>query len=234
MRNVVIITGASRGLGFRIAEAFAAESFSLLIISRDKKRLSEAYSNLTKSYPDCEIESFQLDLANRESVETGAFEILKHCESIAGLINNAGIIPYRPFTENTADDIINTLNVNLTHTVLLTRLLLPRMLENGGGRIINIASDLSKRPWENMVPYVASKYGLLGFSRALSKEFRKHNIHVSCISPGMINSRENKDENIDIHMLPTERLANVVLFIYKNSDIMNFDDVEVHPSLQEF
>ncbi len=108
------------------------------------------------------------------------------------------------------------------------------MVARGGGKIINVASDVAKRPLAKMSPYVATKYGLLGFSRSVAQEFKKDKVSVSVVCPGMINNRGDDSPGIELGMLDTARIADIVHFIYKNSQNIIFDEVEFHPIFQEY
>ncbi len=230
----VIITGASRGLGFRIAEVFASSSHPLLLAARNYDNLIEARDRLKSIKTASDIRIFPADLSERDNINALLGYIDKENIEIDCLINNAGIYAYKPFDETSQDEIIATINLNLTAVILLTHGIIPRMLNNGGGKIINISSDVGKSAIKNMSPYVASKFGIMGFSRAIKKEYHGKNLYVSTVCPGIINNNEINEKDIDKGMLSPSKIAQTVYYIYKNSENINFDEVELHPIMQDY
>lgn len=234
MKEKVLITGASRGLGFRIAEKFAEMGHSLILVARNENALKKSRETIIGRMPGCEVDIYAADLSKREDIHGLIAWIAKEQKVVKGLINNAGIYPYKPFLDGEWDEIALTVDLNLTGVMLLTHGIIRGMLTHGGGRIINIASDVAKRPIANMAPYVASKAGLLAFSRSISKEFRSRHVYVSVVEPGLINNNENEEPDIDLGMLSNRRIADVVGFVFENSDRINFDEVEIHPLMQDY
>lgn len=238
MNNAVLVTGASRGLGYRIAEKFASEGSSVFLVAREQGRLEEARDRIAETYPGVEAGCYAADLMRPESV--GALLAYLDAERIDldCLVNNAGVYAYKSFLDCPPDEIVDTVNLNLTSLILLTQGVVRKMVARGGpaagGKIINIASDVAKRPIAKMSPYAATKYGVLGFSRSLSQEFKRDGIYVSVVCPGMINNREEQTEGIEQGMLDPRRIADIVHFIYKNSRNVVFDEVEFHPIFQEY
>ncbi len=238
MKNAVLVTGSSRGLGYRIAEKFAAEGHPLVLTARDPARLEESHNRLAQAYPSIEIARYAADLSRPESVDGLLRFIDSQSIDLDCLVNNAGVYAYKPFLDSSPEEIVSTVNLNLTSLILLTQGVVRRMIDRDspavGGKIVNIASDVAKRPLAKMSPYVATKYGLLGFARSLAQEFKRDRIYVSVLCPGMINNHENDSPDIEEGMLDPRRIAEIVYFVYRNNQNIVFDEVEFHPIFQEY
>jgi len=128
---------------------------------------------------------------------------------------------------------LDVLAVNLAAPMLLARALVPGMLARGRGYIINIASDLARRPLANMAPYVASKFGLLGFGASLQREVRDKGVRLTTVLPGVIDSAFNgaqegsKDRR---WALPTAELAARVVDLLKLPPTVALDELTIHPA----
>ncbi len=179
----VVITGASRGIGRAIAEAFAAEGANLFLCSRNIRE-DEGWQNSLKTKYGVEIFGHDVDLSI-ESEVSGMGEIISNVfPEVDVLVNNAGIfIPGSIYNEpHGALDI--SLRTNLISAYLLTRQMLPAMMKRGQGHIFNICSTASLKAYPNGGAYSISKWALLGFSRNLREEMKPFGIKVTSVFPG--------------------------------------------------
>ncbi len=223
-----IVSGASRGLGRALALQLAATGHEVLALARDAARLQQ----LAESCSPGRIRPCPLDLADAEGLGLAIEVLLAHHPRIDGLINNAGIGSYRPFVEHSEADLRTILQVNLAAPIQLCRALLPQMLARGSGHIINIGSDLGRRPLANMATYVASKHGLTGFSHSLLREVKDAGVRVSLINPGIIDSDfgGGSERSREAHeALSVDTLAALVLQLIGQPVQMVVDEVSVHP-----
>jgi NAD(P)-dependent dehydrogenase (short-subunit alcohol dehydrogenase family) len=184
-RRLVLITGASRGIGRAIALAFADRGARLALVARGRQDLTkvvrEARSKKSRAV------AFEADLSDRTAVVRLVQEVERKLGTIDVLINNAGqgsADSPRPLVDYEDDFWDRSLMVNLTAPYLLSKAVLPAMLKKRWGRIINVASIMGKVPGTHMAAYVASKHGLLGLTRALALEVAKKGICVNAICPG--------------------------------------------------
>ncbi|MBD8527309.1 SDR family NAD(P)-dependent oxidoreductase [Pseudomarimonas arenosa] len=227
-----LITGASRGLGRALCLALAGPERRVHALARD----ADALRALASERESGQIVPLPLDLADREGLRQG----LARCEAIQiglhGLINNAGIGWYKPFLEHSEQELADLLQINLLAPMQICHAALPGMLQRGAGHIVNIGSDLGRRPLAKMAPYVASKHGLLGFSHSLLREYKDQGLRVSLVNPGIIDtgfggSDEHGERDPQIFLKP-EQLAALVMSVIEQPDNLVVDEVSVHPALQ--
>jgi short-subunit dehydrogenase len=226
----VLVTGASRGLGAALARGLAARGHPLLLVARDEAQLAQRAAECNAT--GARATSCAADLADPDACERVAQAAQQALGGIDVLINNAGIGPYRPFTDNTAADIVRIVALNLTAPMLLARALLPGMLARGHGHVIDIASDLARRPLANMAPYVASKFGLLGFGSSLHRELRARGLKVTTVLAGIIDSSFNgaAEGSKDARWaMPTADLARQVIALLDLPPHLVADEIALHP-----
>jgi short-subunit dehydrogenase len=181
----IIITGASKGIGYAIAEIFAAHGHDLYVTSKTADALELAVATLKKQYPNVKIESMPADLSQKAEVTNFAHWCLaKTIPTI--LINNAGYFVPGKLQDEADGQLQDQLNTNLFSAYHLTRALLPSMIENKAGHIFNICSIASLAAYENGGAYSISKFALLGFSKNLRLELKDKGIKVTAVCPGAV------------------------------------------------
>lgn len=180
--SVAVVTGASRGLGGVAADALASVGASVALIGRHQSTLDARARNLEKH----EVETFPLvcDMSQPGAIVEGVERVVERFGRIDILINNAGIIRRSPAVEYSLDDWSDVLAVNLTAPFLMAREVGKRMLDQGSGKIINLASLLSFSGGMNVVAYTASKHAVAGLTRSLANEWGRGGIRVNAIAPG--------------------------------------------------
>jgi 3-oxoacyl-[acyl-carrier protein] reductase len=192
--KVCLITGAAGGIGSAITDAFAAEGAVLAIADLDKSgKLMQAAKRLASDGD--RIKPFWVDVTNEASVQSLVSSVREQFGGIDVLVNCAGVTHRSKFVDTTTDDWDRIVGVNLRGTFLVTRHVVPIMLEAKSGRIINVASQLGQIGGALLVPYSASKAGVIGFTKALARELAP-DICVNAIAPGpiltdMIRDRES-------------------------------------------
>lgn len=234
--KTAIITGASRGLGRAIAVALAQRGLNLMLAARSDSELAALASALIKEHGD-RIAYAVTDLTDRDSIRKLFVATADEFGAADVLINNAGIGSYKPFLESSEDEIVETATVNLTALMLTCRLALPNMVAMKRGFIINIGSDLSRRYLPNMSPYVASKFGVLGFSGSLLREVKPHGVKVCTVMPGIIDTNFNQSQEgtrEETWSLKPERLAETIAALLELPEHVVVDELVVHPMQQDF
>jgi 2-deoxy-D-gluconate 3-dehydrogenase len=177
-----LVTGASRGLGAAAATALAEAGASVILLGREIETLRRRAEELAST--GARTAMVVCDMGDREQVERGAAEAIECFGGVDILVNNAGIIRRSPAETMTSEDWSAVLEVNLTGVFLLSQRIGRRMIEQGSGKIINIASLLSFSGGLNVAAYTASKSGIAGLTRALANEWGKHGVNVNAIAPG--------------------------------------------------
>lgn len=183
-RRSVLITGASRGLGRAIAMRVAANGFHVWAGVRSPEAKAELEEVARAS--SLPVRALLLDVTSEQSVLTACQTIRETDGRLYGLVNNAGVTG-RAFFEDYPEDMIRRIfEVNLFGVMRVTRIALPLLRANGSGRIVNISSIGGRIGSNSVAPYVASKFGLEGFSESLAIELTPFRIAVSVVSPGII------------------------------------------------
>jgi len=182
-RLTALITGASGGIGLELAKLFARDGYNLVLIARSYETLKAIASEFEKNHGVL-VKCCTKDL----SVSSSPDEILQSLRSdmieIDVLVNNAGFGWRGNFTYMELSDALEMIQVNITALTHLTRLILPDMLKNNRGKILNVASTASFQPGPLMATYYASKAYVTSFSLALSEELRGTGITVTAFCPG--------------------------------------------------
>ncbi|OLN22189.1 3-ketoacyl-ACP reductase [Domibacillus antri] len=213
-----IITGASRGIGRAVARALASEGVNVGLIARSEENLKQAAEELK----DVKVAYAAADVSNSEEVNKAVDMLKSELGSIDILINNAGIAKFGGFLELDADEWKNIIDVNLMGVYNVTRAVLPGLIEQKSGDIINISSTAGQKGAPVTSAYSASKFAVLGLTESLALEVRKHNIRVSALTPSTVATDlayENKltDGNPEKVMQPEDLAEFIVAQLKLNS-----------------
>lgn len=179
-----LVTGASMGIGFAIAEALAREGAAVTINSRSKERLSEAVDKLKKSVAHAKVSMTPSDLSTAD----GANKVLEALPEVDILINNMGIYEEKPFDKITDEDWFRFFEVNVMSGVRLSRAYLPKMMKKNWGRIIFISSESAVNIPKEMIHYGLSKTAQLALARGLAELTSGSNVTVNSVLPGPTSS----------------------------------------------
>jgi short-subunit dehydrogenase len=182
--RTAIVTGGSRGLGPHIARALAAEGMKLVLAARSREELEAVAAGLREG--GAEAIAVPTDVTDRGSLEALAAGAQAEFGAIDLLVNNAGTVTLYPYEELSLGDIERVVRLNLTAAMMLTRLVLPGMLERSRGHIVNMSSlaGLFGPPFDEV--YGATKAGLIGFTQSLRAEFRPRGVSASALCPGYV------------------------------------------------
>jgi NADP-dependent 3-hydroxy acid dehydrogenase YdfG len=233
--KVVVITGASRGIGSEIALMLAKEKAIISLIARNAHDLKSVKEEIEKTGGKALINI--ADIRNSLEIKTAIDNTLKEFGQIDVMINNAGVGAFSLAENTSLEAWQNMMDVNVTATFLFSKEVIPHMKKNKSGHIITIASDVSKRTFEEGAAYCASKYAQDAFSSAMRKDVRKFGIKVSVIYPGMVdtyfaNTTQGASHKKD--WLKAEDIANGVLYILKTPKHVVIDELMIHPLSQEY
>jgi 3-oxoacyl-[acyl-carrier protein] reductase len=183
--RAIIVTGAARGIGYAIAERLLRDGAKVTVTDVDGPALDLAVKQL-EAGPG-RLSSAVTDVTDSAQVVELVEGALRTWGSVDGLVNNAGIAgPAKPLWEYSEDEWANVLGVNLTGIFLTSRAVVPVMLAQGQGRIVNIASISGKEGNPNMAAYSTSKAAVLGLTKALAKEVATAGVYVNAITPAVV------------------------------------------------
>ena len=182
--RVAIVTGSSSGIGRVIAKELASRGARILLVSNESIRILEALEEIRSFSP--ESEAYEADVSSTPCLEESVKLAIKRFGRIDILVNNAGITRDALVLRMKERDWMRVMEVNLNGAFRLTQMVLKHMMKAKYGRIINITSVVGASGNPGQANYVASKAGLVGFSKSLAAEVASRNITVNCVSPGFI------------------------------------------------
>jgi 3-oxoacyl-[acyl-carrier protein] reductase len=228
--KIAVVTGASKGIGYAIAEALLNAGAKVFICARNKSELRTALENLGAQG---RVEGEICDVRSESQVRMMLEECVRLFGAVDVLVNNAGIgIIGKTVEEMTAEEFEQTLQTNLFGVFYACHHAIPLMKKRGGGYIINISSLAGQNAHPKMAAYNASKFGLNGFTEALMQEVRADNIKVTAICPGSVNTFFGGDQPSDEKswQIQPADIAQIV------TDLLNFNEralpskIEIRPS----
>ena len=223
--RTALITGGAQGFGFDIAKRFLDSGAKVIIWDIDPKMTEKAIKDLDNS----NLSSNIVDVSNFEEVESSVNEIIKNSK-IDILVNNAGITgPTAPLWEYDLEMWKKVVEINLMGTFHCCKAIVPNMIKNNYGRIVNVASVAGKEGNPNAMPYSAAKAGVIAITKSLGKELADKNIAVNCVTPAAAKTRifdQLSQEHIDYMLskiprnrfLKVEELASMVSWLVSDEN----------------
>ena len=186
--KVAVVTGSGRGIGHAIAVAFAREGANLVLAARSAAELDAAAEEIGGL--GRRVLPVPTDVTRRDQVDALAAAVRREFGRLDILVNNAGGgLERSPILDSDADLWIEDVTVNCISAYLVSRALLPLMIESGGGRVINVGSGMGHRPTASGSAYHVGKAGMWMFTRCLAEEVWQHNITVNELIPGPVATR---------------------------------------------
>jgi NAD(P)-dependent dehydrogenase (short-subunit alcohol dehydrogenase family) len=183
--KVALITGGGRGIGKAIALAYAREGAALALCARTEAELDKTCSEIRSLNAECA--TWTCDVSLEESVRELVANVTRKFSRIDVLVNNAGVMTRpMPITELDVKKWDYTIAVNLRGPFLVTRSVLPIMIKQKSGSVINVSSMIGRSGYANFAAYAASKWGLEGFTQTLAMEVRSSSIRVNSVDPGYV------------------------------------------------
>ena len=232
--KVAVVTGGTRGIGRAIAERLLCEGASVAICGRAKESTGRAAQEM-ESIGSGRILGHAADITRFDQVQ----KFFRAVDSAFGgmdiLVNNAGEGVFRKVAEMTVEDWRRNIDLNLTGVFYCSHEALPRLMQRGGGTIVNISSLAGKNAFSGGAGYNASKFGLNGFSEAMMLDHRYDRIRVSYIMPGSVDTAfgsglEGRRTENTSWMIAPEDVAEVVLMVLKVPERTMVSRVEMRPS----
>ncbi|MHC1557624.1 SDR family NAD(P)-dependent oxidoreductase [Actinomycetospora sp. C-140] len=178
-QKIAIVTGAGRGIGRGIAEKLAAEGATVVATDVD-----EATAKDTAAALGGDALGLPADVADRDSVDAMVAAVREHHGRVDVLVNNAGWDKVGPFVDSDPADWDRIIQINLYGVLHTAKAVLPIMVEQGGGRMVNLASDAGRVGSSGEAVYSAAKGGVIAFTKTAAREMARHQIAVNCVCPG--------------------------------------------------
>jgi NAD(P)-dependent dehydrogenase (short-subunit alcohol dehydrogenase family) len=228
--QIAVVTGAGRGIGAAIAAKLAKLGATAILCGRTEKPLQATASAITSAGGKAHVR--QCDISALQSVDALAAWVEQTFGRLDILVNNAGVGAFAaPLHELTPDAWEKVLNTNLRGVFYCIRAFAPLMIRHKSGHIINISSLAGKNALPNGAAYAASKWGLNGLSYSVAEELRAHNIRVSVVCPGSVNTElsphEGKNPN---KMLKPDDVAHVVAMLVQQAPQSFVSEVLIRPT----
>lgn len=227
---VVLITGASQGIGAAIARVFAAElpGVRLALVARNEKNLQATARECLKLGADVEL--FPCDVTREKAVGAMSRAVAKHFGPVDVLINNAGAFAMAPFAKTTVaafDDMIAT---NLRSAFLVTQACLPAMLKRKGGDIFFMSSIAGLGAYPNAAAYCAAKFGVTGLAKVLREETKEQGVRVCCVHPGATWSPSWAKSGVKpARIMPAEDIARAILDVHRLGPRTVVEEIVLRP-----
>ena len=225
----VVITGASQGIGFAIAAAFANAGYTLCLCSKTKANMDTAGNSLASKYPNATIHFTHADLSKKEQCTQFAQWCLDK-GTPAILVNNAGFFSPGNIEDEADDALEQQMAVNLYSAYHTTRAVLPAMLKMGKGHIFNICSIASLNAYAQGGSYSISKFALLGFSKNLRLELKDKGIKVTAVCPGAVYTNSWVGSGVDPNrIMESEDIAKMIFAAAHLSPQAVVEDIVMRP-----
>ena len=238
-KKVVVVTGASRGIGKEIALKYAENGYNVAInYVSDKTNVEE----LEKEFKEKGVEALivKADVSKSEQVQEFIKAVIEKYGKIDVLVNNAGITRDMLLMRMKEEDFDKVIEINLKGTFLVTKEVVPYMMKKRDGKIISLSSVVGVTGNAGQCNYSASKAGIIGFTKSIAKELASRNIRANAVAPGFIDTdmtnvlsdevKENINKQIPMRRMGTAReIANVVYFLgseessYITGQVINID-----------
>src|SRR3990172_2903241 len=230
--KVSLITGAGRGIGRGIAVAMAMAGSSVVLASRNQSELENIAKIINESGGTAL--PIKTDISDEKQVNNTIEKALNKFKKIDILINNAGQFLEKPVLDTTIEDWEKVMGANLKGMFLCTKAVLKGMMEIKNGTIINFSSVGGRIGLRGKAVYSASKFGVAGFSKALSKELKPYNIKVHIIYPYMVDSNNSIDRTKEnpLNINSVDDIADLVVYLASLPLRVDIEDIVIDPYLK--
>lgn len=231
---VVLVTGASQGIGAAIARTFAEAGIGpLALVARNRRNLERVAASCRKLGVRAEV--FPCDVGDSDQVAAMAAAVLRAFKRVDVLINNAGQYLGKPFVDYSIAEFDNQIQANLRSVFLVSQAFVPGMVERGRGDVFNMGSIASFTGLEGGTGYCASKFGVLGLSRVMREELRTKGVRVTCVMPGATWSPSwGKSESPVSRFMPDTDVARAFLEVYRMTRRTVVEEIVLRPQLGDF
>ena len=226
---VAIVTGASHGIGYAIAAELGRRGHRLALLARRREPLEEAARRLTPAAPA--VQAFACDVQDSAQVQATFKKIFAWGIRVDVLVNNAGIGSFAPVHQLSDAEWETTFNTNLRGVFYCSKAVIPRMIQQRSGHIINISSLAGKNAFAGGSAYCASKWGLMGLTYCMGEDLRGYGIRVSVICPGTVATDFSPHTGKEAKkMLQPQDVARVVGWLLEQEEQSFVSEVLLRPT----
>lgn len=243
MLKYALITGASSGIGKATAEKLAEDGYSLILCARRIELLGQLVAELKKKHPQAELHAFQVDVSSSDSIQNFAKNQMSLLKKVEVLVNNAGLAKGSDKLQDANPDHWKMmLDTNVMGLLLMTKALLPFLVEKKSGHIVNLGSVAGRWTYPGGAVYCASKAAVIAITEGLRLDLLGKNIRVSNIEPGMVETEfskvrfesEDKAKAVYTGMKPLSAadIAETIAWVLARPSHVNIQELVIYPTAQ--
>lgn len=229
MIRTAIVTGASSGIGRAIATAFINEGINVALVARNMEKLTVFEQKLNGPSPKATALAIQADVSKREQIEAMVKTVEAKLGAINFAVNNAGVMHDSQITKGEIDQWEEMIDVNVKGILYLLNEVVPRMVAQKYGHIINIGSVSGVEVTNKSTVYSATKFAVRALSIGLEKELARTGVRVTNISPGMVDTNLVERGPLDRTILAADDIAEAAVFAINQPEHVNVNEITIRP-----
>ena len=236
-KYTAIVTGSTRGIGKETALLLFQKGLNVIISSRSQQSVDNVIQEIHDKFPSKKenVLGLKCDVSKYSNVKSLVDVSVKTFGKIDILVNNAGIVYFKSIMDTTEEEWNKTIDTNLNGVFLFTKEVLPYMIENKSGVIVNVSSGAGKSGFLNLSAYCASKFGVIGFTESIAKEVADYNVKVMAICPGGVDTKmiddivDNGYNLSNRNLMKPEQVAKKIYdMIFNQKDYYNGQSIEFY------
>ncbi len=236
-KYTAIVTGSTRGIGKETALLLLQKGLNVFISSRSQQSVDNVIQEIHDKFPSKKenVLGLKCDVSKYSNVKSLVDVSVKTFGKIDILVNNAGIVYFKSIMDTTEEEWNKTIDTNLNGVFLFTKEVLPYMIENKSGVIVNVSSGAGKSGFPNLSAYCASKFGVIGFTESIAKEVADYNVKVMAICPGGVDTKmiddivDNGYNLSNRNLMKPEQVAKKIYdMIFNQKDYYNGQSIEFY------
>jgi 3-oxoacyl-[acyl-carrier protein] reductase len=236
-QRTALVTGSTRGIGKETTLLLLKKGLNVIISSRSQDSVDNVIEGILDKFPSNKenILGLKCDVSKHSEVKTLVDVSVKRFRKIDVLVNNAGIVYFKSIMDTTEEEWDKTIDTNLKGVFLFTKEVLPYMIQNKSGVIINVSSGAGKYGFPNLSTYCASKFGVIGLTESVAKEVTGYNVKIMAICPGGVDTKMIKDivkvgyNASNRNLIKPEEVANKIYdMIFNQNGYYNGQSVEFY------
>jgi 3-oxoacyl-[acyl-carrier protein] reductase len=236
-KYTAIVTGSTRGIGKETALLLLQKGLNVIISSRSQQSVDNVIQEIHDKFPSKKenVLGLKCDVSKYSNVKSLVDVSVKTFGKIDILVNNAGIVYFKSIMDTTEEEWNKTIDTNLNGVFLFTKEVLPYMIENKSGVIVNVSSGAGKSGFPNLSAYCASKFGVIGFTESIAKEVADYNVKVMAICPGGVDTKmiddivDNGYNLSNRNLMKPEQVAKKIYdMIFNQKDYYNGQSIEFY------
>ncbi len=236
-KYTAIVTGSTRGIGKETALLLLQKGLNVIISSSSQQSVDNVIQEIHDKFPSKKenVLGLKCDVSKYSNVKSLVDVSVKTFGKIDILVNNAGIVYFKSIIDTTEEEWNKTIDTNLNGVFLFTKEVLPYMIENKSGVIVNVSSGAGKSGFPNLSAYCASKFGVIGFTESIAKEVADYNVKVMAICPGGVDTKmiddivDNGYNLSNRNLMKPEQVAKKIYdMIFNQKDYYNGQSIEFY------